>query len=214
MNEESYHPLKPIIGDGHLVPKSCRRSILNMLRELYLVHCVHTINSFGDKIDKIDIRQILCTISNPPTWKILEYLFDNGAVTSVIVRRRLHIPRRTAFQSLDDLRALGLIELSCKAWVPRMKGRPSNVYQLLDADIEAVQKTVNLHNLLFSSKKYRVADKLAQTILEEFMEKEKMEIKYNEIIARVKTLRIPFSTPDISDMVARILNEKGIRIWR
>jgi hypothetical protein len=40
------------------------------------------------------------------------------------------------------------------------------------------------------------------------------EISYREIIIQVKELRIPFRTPDIADLAATYLNEKGIKVWR
>ena len=93
-----------------------------------------------------------------------------------------------------------------------MKGHPGNVYRLLGADVESVRKAVTLHNLLFSSKKYRLADELAQTILEEFDEKGIREITYREAFNRTKELKKPFNNRDLAEMVCKILREKGVQV--
>jgi len=60
-----------------------------------------------------------------------------------------------------------------------------------------------------------VAEGVAQTILEEYVTKRNVdEISYKEIIIQVKELRIPFRTPDIADLAATYLNEKGVKVWR
>jgi hypothetical protein len=65
------------------------------------------------------------------------------------------------------------------------------------------------------SPKFLVAEKAAQTILDEYITKRNVdEISYREIIIQVKELRIPFRTPDIADLAATYLNEKGIKVWR
>ena len=65
------------------------------------------------------------------------------------------------------------------------------------------------------SPKYRVAEQAAQLILEEYLSpRQAREITYREIVLRVKNLRLPFSTPDIADLAAQYLHERGVRIWR
>lgn len=40
------------------------------------------------------------------------------------------------------------------------------------------------------------------------------EITYREIIIQVRELEIPFNVPDIAELAARYLHEKGIKVWR
>jgi hypothetical protein len=41
-----------------------------------------------------------------------------------------------------------------------------------------------------------------------------IEISYKEIVIHVKELKIPFRTPDIANLAADYLHEKGIKVWR
>ncbi len=60
-----------------------------------------------------------------------------------------------------------------------------------------------------------MAEEVAQTILEEYITKRNVdEINYREIVIHVKELRVPFRTPDIADLAATYLNEKGVKVWR
>lgn len=204
-----YSPLKPV---EDIVPQSCRISLISLIRELYLVPQSAALNRLNSGEVTEYIRQVLGTISNPPTWKVLEYLLERGAISSVIARRRLLIPRRSAFRSLEDLVNLGLIELAYQSKVPSLKGHPGNIYRLVGAPVEAVRDAATLHNLLISSKKYRIADDLAQTILEEFKQEEKKEINESDVVNRIKQLKIPYSVPDVSQAVCRILRDNGLRI--
>jgi len=58
------------------------------------------------------------------------------------------------------------------------------------------------------------AEKVAQTILDEFTEDRPMGVKYADIIVRVKAMKIPYSGPDVADLAAQYLHEKGIKVWR
>jgi len=64
------------------------------------------------------------------------------------------------------------------------------------------------------SPKYRAAEKVAQTILDEFTEDRPMEVKYGDIMHKVKKMKIPYSGPDVADLAAQYLHEKGIKVWR
>ena len=55
---------------------------------------------------------------------------------------------------------------------------------------------------------------MAQTILDEFKQDQPMEVKYGDIMIRVKAMKIPYSGPDVVDMAAQYLHEKGIKVWR
>ena len=63
------------------------------------------------------------------------------------------------------------------------------------------------------SPKYRAAEKVAQTILDEYRGRP-TEVNYRDIMFRVKEMKIPFKNPDIADLAAQYLHEKGFKIWR
>jgi hypothetical protein len=77
---------------------------------------------------------------------------------------------------------------------------------------EEVARAVTLHYRTLSPK-YRAAEKVAQTILDEYRGKPP-EVNYKDIMLRVKEMKIPFKTPDIADLAAQYLHEKGVKIWR
>jgi hypothetical protein len=65
------------------------------------------------------------------------------------------------------------------------------------------------------SPKFRIAEEVAQTILDEYIIKRNVsEVTYREIIIQVKELKMPFRAPDIAELAADYLNEKGIKVWR
>jgi hypothetical protein len=40
------------------------------------------------------------------------------------------------------------------------------------------------------------------------------EINYRDIMQQVRELKIPFKGPDIADLAAQYLHERGIKVWR
>jgi len=78
---------------------------------------------------------------------------------------------------------------------------------------EEVARAITLHYRALSPK-YRAAEKVAQTILDEFKRDRPMEVKYRDIMQRVKAMKIPYSGPDVTDLAAQYLHEKGIKVWR
>ncbi len=111
---------------------------------------------------------------------------------------------------------MGIVLPALKASkVKHSKGGPRpTVWALEGATTEEVARALRLHYQMLSPK-FLVAEKAAQTILDEYITKRNVdEISYREIVIQVKELRIPFRTPDIADLAATYLNEKGIKVWR
>ena len=78
---------------------------------------------------------------------------------------------------------------------------------------EEVARAIMLHYRTLSPK-YRAAEKVAQTILDEFKRDQPMEVNNRDIMHRVKAMRIPYSGSDVADLAAQYLHEKGIKVWR
>ena len=73
---------------------------------------------------------------------------------------------------------------------------------------------MRLHYKLLSPK-FRVAEEIAQTIMDDYQQSGKpLEINYRDIMGQVKSLKIPFKGPDIADLAAQYLHERGIKVWR
>jgi len=162
------------------------------------------------------VRSVFDLLSKRNTWKIFIYLLENGAITTVIAKRRLGIPRRSAFRSLEELREAGFVELVLRTKVPMVKGYPANVYKLKGAKPEDVQEAVKLHQkMIWGAKRYTAASDLAQTIIEEHLApKGKREITKKEVRAIIKALGIPYPIVDILPLTCKELKRHGIKVWR
>ena len=123
--------------------------------------------------------------------------------------------KRWAHRILRDLGALGVVELILKVPQRRVKrsGPMPKVWGLVGhCSDEEVARAVTLHYRTLSPK-YRAAEKVAQTILDEFRGRSS-EINYRDIVLRIKEMKIPFKSPDVADLAAQYLHEKGFKIWR
>jgi len=115
---------------------------------------------------------------------------------------------------LRKLKALGIVEPKVPQRRMRRSGPMPTIWGLVGhCSDEEVARAVTLHYRTLSPK-HRAAEKVAQTILDEFSIDQPMEVKYTDIMHRVKALKIPYSGPDVADLVAQYLHEKGIKIWR
>jgi len=95
----------------------------------------------------------------------------------------------------------------------RRSGPLPTIWGFLGCSDEEVTKAVTLHYRTLSPK-YRATEKVAQTILDEFRLDQPLEVRYTEIMHRVKAMKIPYSGPDVADLAAQYLHEKGIKVWR
>jgi len=154
--------------------------------------------------------------SSSAVAEIFAYLCLHGASTALVLQISLNLPDATAYRALRHLRSLGVVipaVKSSKRHKARGGPRPT-VWALEGADTDEVATAMRLHYQMLSPK-FRVAEKVAQTILEEYINKRNVsEISYKEIIIQVKELTIPFRTPDIAELAANYLHDRGIKIWR
>lgn len=148
--------------------------------------------------------------------KTFLYLCLHGAATAWILQVKLNLTEPTAYRTLKQLRTLNIVKPAVK--IPKRldsKGGPRpTVWAIEGATTEEISKAINLH-IKTLSPKYRIAEEVAQTILDNYLSKRPtLEITYSEIVLQIKQLRIPFNIPDIADLTAKYLHERGIRIWR
>jgi hypothetical protein len=148
--------------------------------------------------------------------KVFLYLCLHGAATAWILQVKLNLAEPTAYRSLKQLRTLNIVKPAVK--LPKKfdsRGGPRpTVWSIEGATTEEISEALRLHVKVLSPK-YRVAEEVAQTILDDYLSKKaSLEITYREIVVQIKNLKLPFSTPDIADLAAQYLHEKGIRIWR
>lgn len=144
------------------------------------------------------------------------YFCLHGASTAWVLQNELNMPEATAYRALKRLRSLGIVIPALKvSKLKNSKGGPRpTVWALEGASTEEVAGALRLHYKMLSPK-FRVAEEVAQTIIDEYLSVRNVEeISYREIVIKVKELRIPFRTPDIANLAANYLHEMGIKVWR
>jgi predicted transcriptional regulator len=175
----------------------------NNLKEFF--SSIKDLLSFSEKI-----------FSSPTIAEVFFYFCLNGASTAWIIQNKLGIPEATVYRAIKRLRSIGIISPALKiSKIKNSKGGPRpTVWALEGTSMKEVADTIKLHYKMLSPK-FLVAEEVAQTILDEYINRRKIdEITYKEIIMQVKELRIPFRTPDIANLAANYLNDKGIKVWR
>ena len=144
------------------------------------------------------------------------YFCLHGASTAWVLQCELNMPEATVYRALKRLRAMNVVVPALKvSKVKRSKGGPRpTVWAIETATPDEVAKALKHHYRMLSPK-FRVAEEIAQTILEEYQDSGKpLEIQYRDIMGKAKALKIPFKGPDIADLAAQYLHERGIKVWR
>lgn len=148
--------------------------------------------------------------------KTFLYMCVYGAGTALVLQSELRLTEPTVYRVLKQLTTIGVVRAGHKLPAARTsRGGPRpTIWSIEGATPEEVNAAIRTHSKL-SSPKYKVAEEVAQTILDEYLSKRRsVEITYKEILVRIKTMKIPFSSGDIADITAECLHERGIRIWR
>ena len=154
--------------------------------------------------------------SSPAVAETFLFFCLNGASTAWTLQNELNMPEATVYRALKRLRAMKILVPALKvSKVKRSKGGPRpTVWALEEADSDEVAEALKLHYKMLSPK-YRIAEEVAQTILDEFSSTGVLEeINYREILIQVKELRLPFKTPDVAELTAQYLHERGVKVWR
>jgi len=123
----------------------------------------------------------------------------------------------SAYRVLKHLRSLQLVEPVLK--LPRKKLKRSGpipkIWGLVGSYTgEDVARCIILHYRSLSPK-YRLAVEIAQAMLDGYIRPSRLtEVSYREILLHIKEMRVPFSTPDVADLAAQYLHERGVKVWR
>ena len=162
------------------------------------------VNQLGEILRKEDLRNVLY------------YFLDYGAATSLILQQKLNLDDSKVYRHIGKLRNLGIIEPAVRIpTIIRSKGGPrATVYKVPDTSIDQINAATNLHRKLLSPK-YRVAEELAQILLDEYITPRHVtEINYREIIVFLKERKVR-ERGDVAELVAQNLqHERGIKVWR
>ena len=158
----------------------------------------------GKTLETEDLRIVLC------------YFMDYGAATSLILHQRLKLNESKVYRYIRKLKNLDTIEpvIRIPSQLRSIGGPRATVYRVPDADIVQVNDAITLHRKLLSPK-YRIAEELAQILLDEYIDpKELKEITKREIIVFLKEQKVR-ERGDIAELMARYLqHQRGIKVWR
>ena len=207
--------------------KSATNSLYSLIRFVRLVVRLRTINPklLHEELDQLllqnatnlDMDQLGEILGIVDLRNIIYYFLDYGAATSLILQQRLELNASKVYRSIKKLKNLGLIEPAIR--MPserRSKGGPrATVYKVPDADIVQVNDAISLHRKILSPK-YRMAEELAQLLLDEYLTPKGLkEITKREILVFVKEREVLFVAGDIAELMARYLqHQRGIKVWR
>ena len=182
-----------------------------------LVHYDESIN-LSTKLSSLHalLSFIESIFTSRSTAETFLYFCLKGAATSWTLQSELNMPESTSHRALKRLRSVGVIEPATRiAKLRDSRGGPRPVvWALLESTKEEIAGAVRLHLRLLSPK-YRLAREAAQTIMDDYLApRQVMEISYREIMIRVKEMRMPYMTPDIAQLAAQYLHERGVTVWR
>jgi len=206
-----------LINSQKKTPTSKSNSIKSIIQDFKLLFSKNKTN-YTNNI--IHIQKILSfckdIFKNSSNANVFAYFCLHGAATPWVLQNELDVPEAKIYRVLKLFRSKRIIVPVIKiAKTKNSKGGPRpTVWALEGASNDEISTATRLHYKLMSPK-YRVAEEVAQTILDEYVIPRSIEeISYREIVIKVKELRIPFRTPDIADLVANCLHDLGIKVWR
>lgn len=149
------------------------------------------------------------------TGRVLLYLVHRGAATSWILQCDLGIPESSVYRALKRLRSVGVVVPALKVATQRKtKGGPRPTMWVTELTTTGETAAALRRHYRLLSPKYRVAEQISQAILDEFTPGEPREVKFAELMIRVKSLRLPFVGVDVADLAANYLHESGVKVWR
>lgn len=166
---------------------------------------------FADKLHSV----LEGIFKSKPAGRTFIYLLERGACTGWLLQVHLNMPEATVYSALRRLRTLGVIVQGSKIRkTPGTPGGPrTTIWTLLGASEDDISRAVREHYRSLSPK-YRVAEELVQTIMDEYIIKRNVdEITRREIDLFTWEIKTQFRKADISLIATNILREKGIKVW-
>lgn len=201
---------------SELVAENADNSLLSIITDFKLVVKKYASNPAKSMSWTSRLLEFFAGItSNRSAPPLFFFLCLQGAVTAWTLQCELDVSEDRVHRALRHLKAIGVIEPAIKVSHRTSKGGPRpTVWILLGSSPEDIARAMRRHTRL-QSPKFRVAEDIAQTILEDYITKRQVtEITYKEILVVIKELKVPFRVPDIAELTANCLSERGIKVWR
>ncbi len=149
------------------------------------------------------------------TCRVAFYALDAGAVTERTLVGVLGLNQTSATRAIAMLRDYEVLLPALPIRRPRgaRGGRRVTVYETPEATPDQVAAAIELQRRL-ESPKYCEAARFAQLLLEEYLSRGRGEITYRDLLDRVRVANLPYSAPDMAELAAQVLAERGLRVWR
>ena len=188
-----------------------------------LIEAIELLPRFGDNNHEIQIEtfpRILSSLSNVFSSKasiqVITYLLRSKATTAFILQVQIGLTQSTVYRTLKNLLAMSIIEPVLQVpKILRRDGPKPKVWGLAGRwTQEDIARCITLHYRC-QSPKYRLAEEIAQTILEDYIKRGRpMEIRLREINIAIRSRGASHSISDIADLTAICLAEQGMKVWR
>ena len=148
---------------------------------------------------------------------IFFYFCKYGAATAQVLQVQLSMNYQSVYRVIKKFSNLGFIlpVRKIKKYT-RSKGGPRyEVWAMLGVIDADVAECIKLHRRCISPK-YRLAEEIIPTILDEYIYKRNVkEVTRRELIQYVKAAKlVSFNANDIVELAIPIIESKGIKVWR
>ena len=156
-------------------------------------------------------------LSSECSMHVFIYFCKYGAATSQVLQVQLSMSYQSIYRVINNLSNFGYIYPVRKISRRRLKrpGPRPEVWAIVGADDADVAECIKLHNRC-SSPKYRLAEEIMPTILDDFIYKRNVtEVTRRELIQFVKDSKlVSFNAHDIVELAIPMIQAKGIKVWR
>lgn len=168
----------------------------------------------------VAVQELVAFLENimrsPATSDVFFYFLEHGAATAWLLQVNLMQPEASVYRALKNLRLMDVIVNALKISKQRdSKGGPRpTVWAIQGARSDDVAAAIRNHYRSLSPK-YRVAEKLVQTIIQEHLERNTQidGITHRTILSLITGHAKPYHTRDVADLAVTILKEQGIKVW-
>ena len=156
-------------------------------------------------------------LNSESSIQVFFYFCKHGAATAQVLQVQLSMKYQTVYRVIKVFSNLGIIFPSQKIRnYAKSKGGPRyEVWSLTGADRADVAECIKLHRRCMSPK-YRLAEEILPTILDDFIYKRNVkEVTKRELIQYVKETKLAsFNAHDIVELAIPMIQAKGIKVWR
>ena len=189
---------------------------------LYSHHGEYNSNKEAEKLGGINSRvefndeswrNVSRILGSQGLRRVSFHVLEAEAITLLIARVSLGLSLGSAVRHLEDLCSFGVIQPSLKLLRPQgiRGGRRVLVYTIPNAEGWRVEAVCKLHRRL-ENPLYPRALELAERILLTLSRDN--DVSYGDVVEAIKPSSRASDVPALAEAVARILLERGIRVWK